>query len=268
MGQNATLIFGAALGGALVAATSPGVTIAMDAASFLIAAVVTAAMVMPPKSPAERSSMLADLRVGWGEFWSRTWLWAIVLQFGITNAAETGALSVLGPAVAKSHLGGAAAWGAILACQAVGLIIGGIVILRWRPRRLLLIATLSYLINAVVLFTLAAPLALPLIALAAFVSGAGREGFGINWDTAMQEQIPPERLSRVYSYDAFGSFVLIPIGLAVVGPVAAAVGTRAALYGIGTILVLATLAVLFSRDVRTIRRRDVADEHLVVSTSA
>jgi len=267
MGQNATLIFGAALGGALVAATSPGVTIAIDAASFLVAAAVTAAMTTPTRPPAERSSMLADLRVGWGEFWSRTWLWAIVLQFGITNAAETGALSVLGPAVAKAHLGGAAAWGAILTCQAVGLIVGGLVILRWRPRRLLLVATLSYLVNVVVLFALAVPVPLALIALAALVSGAGREGFGINWDTVYQEQIPPDCLSRVVAYDALGSFVLIPIGLAVVGPIAVAIGTRATLYGIGTIIVLATVAVLFSRDVRTIRRRDVADEHLVVSTS-
>lgn len=268
MGQNSTLIFGAALGGALVAATSPGVTIAMDAGSFLIAAVVTVAMTIPAAAPTERSSMLADLRVGWGEFWSRTWLWAIVLQFGITNAAETGAINVLGPAVARAHLGGAAGWGAILACQAVGLILGGLVILRWRPRRLLLVATLSYLVNAVILFALAVPLSLALVALVAFVSGAGREGFGINWDTAMQEQISPDRLSRVYSYDALGSFVLIPIGLAAVGPIAAAVGTRATLYGTGAILVLATLAVLLSRDVRTIRRRDaVAEEHLVVSTS-
>jgi hypothetical protein len=211
--------------------------------------------------------MLADLRVGWGEFWSRTWLWAIVLQFGITNAAETGALSVLGPAVAKAQLGGAAAWGAILTCQAVGLIVGGVVILRWRPRRLLLVATLSYLVNVVVLFALAVPLPLALIAVAALVSGAGREGFGINWDTVYQEQIPPDRLSRVVAYDALGSFVLIPIGLAVVGPISAAIGTRATLYGIGVIIVLATVAVLFSRDVRTIRRRDAADEHLVVSTS-
>lgn len=268
MGQNTTLIFGAALGGALVAATSPGVTIAIDAASFLVAAWVTAGMRLASMPPIEKSSMLADLRVGWGEFWSRTWLWAIVLQFGITNAAESGAINVLGPAVAKSHFGGAAAWGAILTCQAVGLILGGIFILRRRPSRVLLVATLAYLVNVVVLFALARPLPLALVALAAVVSGAGREGFGINWETAMQQQIPADRLSRVYSYDALGSLVLIPIGLAVVGPVSAAIGTRATLYGIGTIIVLATVAVLFSRDVRTIRRRDAAvDEHIVVSTS-
>lgn len=268
MGQNTSLILGAAVGGALVAATSPGVTIAIDAASFVVAGLVTAAMKLPAGPPIEPSTMLADLHVGRGEFWSRTWLWAIVLQFGITNAAETGAINVLGPAVAKAQLGGAAAWGAILTCQAVGLIFGGLAILRWRPRRLLLVATLSYLVNVVLPFALAVPLPVALIAFTALVSGAGREGFGINWDTAMQEQIPPDRLSRVSSYDALGSFVLIPIGLAVVGPVSAAIGVRATLYGIGTIIVLATVAVLLSRDVRTIRRRDVAvEEPVALSTS-
>jgi MFS family permease len=267
MGQNTSLIFGAALGGALVAATSPGVTIAIDAASFLVAAVVTAMMVPHAIARSPRSSMLADLRVGWGEFWSRTWLWAIVLQFGITNAAETGAINVLGPTVAKEHFGGAAAWGAILACQAIGLIVGGVLVLRWKPRRLLLYATLSYLINVVIVFALAVPLTLALVAATALISGVGREGFGVNWDTAMQQQIPAERLSRVSSYDALGSLVLIPIGLAVIGPISAAVGTQTALYGVGAIIVLATLAVLLSRDVRTITRTtQTTQPHEVTAT--
>jgi hypothetical protein len=260
MGQNTSLIFGAALGGALVAATSPGVTIAIDACTFVIAALVTAEMRLPSLLRIEKSNMLADLRVGWGEFWSRTWLWAIVLQFGVTNAAETGAVNVLGPAISKARLGGAAAWGAILTCQAVGLILGGLLILRWRPRRLLLVATLAYLINVIMVFALAVPLPLALIALTALISGAGREGFGINWDTAMQQQIPAERLSRVSSYDALGSFVLIPIGLAVIGPIAAAIGTQATLYGTAVIITLATIAVLVSRDVRTIERTDLSTE--------
>ena len=267
MGQNTSLIFGAALGGALVAATSPGVTIAIDAGSFLVAAVVTAMMVPHSIARSPRSSMLADLRVGWGEFWSRTWLWAIVLQFGVTNAAESGAINVLGPTVAKEHYGGAAAWGAILACQAVGLIIGGVFVLRVKPKRLLLFATLSYLINVVFLFALAVPAALVLVAVAALISGAGREGFGINWDTAMQQQIPQDRLSRVSSYDALGSLVLIPIGLAVIGPISVAVGTQTALYAVSVIIVLATLAVLLSRGVRTIARKEqTSADHLVPVT--
>jgi MFS family permease len=260
MGQNGCLIFGAALGGVLVAATSPGVTIAIDAASFAVAAVVTARMEVPAGLRMQGSNMLAELRVGWSEFWSRTWLWAIVLQFGITNAAETGGIGVLGPVVAKSDLGGAAAWGAILTCQAVGLILGGVLVLRRRPRRLLLVATLGYLVNAVLVLALAVPLSLVLVAVAALVSGVGREMFGINWDTTMQQEIPSDVLSRVYSYDALGSIALIPIGLAVIGPVASAVGTQTALYATFVMIVVPTLAVLLSRDVRTIRRREAPSD--------
>ena len=89
----------------------------------------------------------------------------------------------------------------------------------------------------------------------AFAAGLGIETYGVLWDTTMQQEIPQDRLSRVYSYDALGSFALIPLGLAIAGPVAEAVGTRATLLAAGTISLSATLAVLLVRDVRTLRRR-------------
>jgi len=102
---------------------------------------------------------------------------------------------------------------------------------------------------------LAGPLpVVPLIALAA-LAGVGRETFGIMWDTTMQQEIPQEKLSRVYSYDALGSWVLIPLGLALAGPVAELIGTRETVLAATAISLTATLAVLFVRDVRTISRR-------------
>jgi hypothetical protein len=89
---------------------------------------------------------------------------------------------------------------------------------------------------------------------AAFVGGLGIETFGILWDTTMQQEIPGEKLSRVYSYDALGSFVLIPGGLSAAGAIAAAVGTRATFLGATALIVAATLPVLLIRDVRTLER--------------
>ena len=66
-------------------------------------------MSLPRTFVIEQHSLLHELRQGWSDFWSRTWLWAIVVQFGVVNAAESGAVNVLGPEVAKDHLGGAAA---------------------------------------------------------------------------------------------------------------------------------------------------------------
>ncbi|MGH3001425.1 MAG: MFS transporter, partial [Gaiellaceae bacterium] len=151
---NATNITGAAVGGILVAATSPGWAIAIDAASYVGAALCIGAMRLPAGLRIEGSTVLQELRDGWRDFWSRTWLWAIVLQFAIVNAVETGAVDVLGPSVAKRHLGGAGAWGGVLAATSLGLVLTGVVMLRWRPRRILRTATYGIF-----------PMVLPLLAL-------------------------------------------------------------------------------------------------------
>jgi len=255
LGLNASWIGGAALGGLVVAASSPGVGIAVDAGSFFLGALFVGAMRLPAGLRVEASNFLAELREGWREFVSRPWLWAIVVQFGVVNAVEVGSESVLGPAVAKAHLHGPAGWGLVLTAQAVGLIAGGLVLLRLRPRRILLAATLGYLLTVPFLLGLAVPLPLAGVAALAVVAGVGSETFGVLWDTAIQQEIPQDRLSRVSSYDALGSFVLVPAGLAAAGPIAQAAGTRATILGAALLSLTATLAVLLVRDVRTLPRR-------------
>jgi MFS family permease len=255
---NATNITGAAIGGILVALTSPGTAIAIDAGSYFLAALCIGLMRLPVALRMQGSSMLGELREGWQDFWSRPWLWAIVLQFGIVNAAETGALNVLGPTVAKQHLGGPAAWGAVLTAQSLGLVLCGLMMLRWRPRRILRTATYSVFGIAFVLIALAFPAPLPIVIASAFLTGFSIEIFGVLWDTAVQQEIPQEKLSRISSYDALGSWVLMPLGFIVAGPVGAAIGARATFIGAAVLTVAATGLVLLSRDVRTLERRTAA----------
>jgi len=255
LGLNASSISGAALGGLVVAATSPGWAIAVDSLTFFAAAVLISLLRLPPRERQPGSRFFAELAQGWLEFRSRTWLWAIVLQFAIVNAAWTGSTNVLGPAVAKEHFGGAAAWGAILAAESIGLVCGGLVMLRLRPRRMLLAATFGILLLPLSPLSLAFPLALPAVVAACFLAGVGVESFGVLWDTTMQQEIPAEKLSRVYSYDALGSFALIPVGFAAVGAISAAIGTKATFFGATALITGATLLVLLIRDVRTLERR-------------
>jgi MFS family permease len=255
LGRNGSVIFGSAAAGLIVAATSPATGLAVDAASFLVAAGLTAAMHLPSSLHMEKSNFVADLALGWREFTSRAWLWTIVLQFGIVNAVEQGSQSVLGPAVSAQHYHGAAGWGLIGAAQAIGLVVGGLMMLRARPQRMLLVATLAVVLTTPFLFGLAVPLPLVSVLVLAFAAGLGIETFGVLWDTTMQQEIPQDRLSRVYSYDALGSFALVPVGLAVAGPVAEAIGTRTTLIAAGVLSLGATLAVLFVPEVRELRRR-------------
>jgi hypothetical protein len=255
---NATNISGAALGGILVAATSPGVAIAVDAGSYLVAAVSIGLMHLPAGLRMEGSTVLHELREGWRDFWSRPWLWAIVLQFGFVNAAESGAANVLGPTVAKQHLGGPAAWGAVLTAQSVGFVLCGVMMLRWRPRRILRTATFGVFGLALVMVALAIPAPLPIVIASAFATGFSIEIFGVLWDTAVQQEIPQEKLSRISSYDALGSWALMPVGFIVAGPVGAALGARATFLGAAALTIVATGLVLLSRDVRTLERHAAA----------
>jgi MFS family permease len=251
---NSAAIGGAALAGFLVAAFGSGWAIAVDAGSFFVAASFVAAMRLPPIRR-ESTNFMHDLATGWREFRSHTWLWVIVLQFSFLLMVCMGAFAVLGPAVADAELGGPKAWGAILTGEALGLVAGGLLGLRFRPRRMLVAATLGILATPLLPLALSFPLALPAIIAVAFLVGMGSEIFGLLWQTTVQQEIPPEKLSRVYSYDALGSIALVPVGYAIAGPVAEAIGTRATLWGAAAIGIAVTLPVLAVRDVQRLERR-------------
>jgi MFS family permease len=258
LGLNACGIAGPALAGLLVAATNPGWALAADAVTFGLGAVFIGAMHLPASLRVQGSSMLAELRDGWREFRGRAWLWVIVIQFSVVNAAQSGVRDVLGPVQAERYLGGAGAYGAILAAGAAGFIAGGLLALRFRPERMLLVATLGVFTEVLqpILFGFPAPVWA--IAMGGFVTGLGIETFGVLWDTTMQQQIPGEKLSRLYAYDMLGSIALMPVGLAVVGPIANVVGVRATCWGAAALIACATAPVLLVREVRELRRKSAA----------
>jgi MFS family permease len=254
LSRNGTGIFGAALAGLLVATLGPGWAIAIDAATYFAGAAFLAFLSIPPAPAAPQRKFVTELADGWREVRERTWLWTVITQFTFINAFSWAAFFVLGPFVADRALGGSAGWGAILAAQAAGMIVGGFASIRFRPRRPLFAGNLAILLIALPLVLLAAPAPFPLVMAAAFVAGAGVEFFEVVWATTLQQQIPPERLSRVSSYDLLGSFVLVPIGTVVVGPLAQAVGAQDVLWAAAGVVVVATSAVLCVGDVRRLRR--------------
>jgi MFS family permease len=255
IGQNIALITGSALGGVLVGTAGPGWGLVLDAASYALAALLRIGMRVPALPRGQAGRMVHELREGWQEFSSRRWLWAIVLEFSVLVAVWDGATDVLGPVVAHDQLGGAHSWGIVLAAQSTGAVLGGLGMIRFRPRRMLLIGSLSVAPTSILLFTLAVPLAVPVIAVAAFAAGACIEVFEVNWATAMQQEIPPAALSRVSSYDALFSWGLAPVGTVVAGPLALALGTPVVLVAAGVLIVLLTAAVLCVPEVRELRRR-------------
>jgi hypothetical protein len=192
---------------------------------------------------------------GWHEFISRRSLWSIVLQLAFVMAITSATLSVLGPLVAHRSLDGARGWGLVMAAYAAGAAVGGVAMVRYRPQRMLLAATLSLPAWSLLLFALSVPLAVPADAAAALLSGAGTEVGVVLWVTARQQEIPLAMLSRISSYDIFGRFALAPVGTVAAGPLAAAYGTSAVLITGGVLILALTGAALFLPEVRHLQRR-------------
>jgi predicted MFS family arabinose efflux permease len=259
MGGNVTTIAGAALGGVVVAVAGPGWGIAVDAGTFFVAAAMIAGIRVPRVAATQTASMLRELAEGWRGFWTRTWLWVIVVQFMFINMAFGSAYNVLGPLVAAQRLGGAAAWGTIVAAQGAGLILGGFVSAWRHDKRPLLAGNNALILELPMLALLAIAAPLPLIAAAAVLAGVGIEIFGVRWITTMQEQIPEGLQSRMFAYDALGSFLFIPIGQILAGPMQALLGTGGAIWAGTGVIAAALVTVGFVPQVRAVRAGKVAD---------
>jgi len=249
LSRNATSLLGGPLGGLLAVLASPAAALAVDAASYAISASCWYRLPVIAGG-ATRGGMLADLREGWNEFRSRTWLWAIVVQFAMVVGVGAAAFDVLAPVVARDRLGGASAFGVILGAEALGAIAAGVTALRVSFRRPLLVGTCGTLLLVPELLLMAWSSSLPVICISAAAAGAGMGLFGVLWTTALQDLVPPDVLSRVSSYDALGSFALLPVGLALMGPLVQVAGVPGALItgAVGTLI--PTLAVLAVHDVR------------------
>jgi MFS family permease len=251
--QSMTNIAGAAIGGVLVALIGSSASIAIDGVTFLIGAVLLAVMRVP-QLPIKAQRFLTDLGEGWKEFTARTWLWTIVVAFGVLNAFWVGGMFVLGPLVANRDLGGAAAWGVVLAGLAAGFFAGGLLSLYYKPQHPLRVGMLAMLLVALPLLALALEMPLVVVVLSATVAGLGTEIFGTNWVVTMQTHIPGDVLGRVTAYDALGSFLLMPIGFAAIGPLADQIGIDEALYTCVVAIATSTVGTLLVPSVWTLRR--------------
>ena len=249
LSQAAGGIAGPAVAGVLVASVGAGWALLTDAATFGVSAVFLAQLRLPARDRVHVQPFLRDLREGWREFTARTWVWAIVLAASVGNMLNA-AYRVLGPVVAKQSLGGAGAWAAISAGVGVGSVAGGVIALRSRPRRPLLFACLWGMFFGGPMLLLAAVAPTPAIVAVAVLSGTGLMVFNTLWETTLQQEVPERALSRVSAYDWFGSIAFEPVGLALVGPIAAGLGTAPTLWVAGSLTLATTLGVLAVPSVR------------------
>ena len=258
LSRSATGIIGPSVSGLLVATVGVGWVFIIDAATFAVSAFSLLRLHVPRMpATAPRLPFMAELAAGWREVTSRRWLITAIATFGVSNVCQ-GPFFVLGPVVANESLGGPTSWGLIATAQATGALLGGVVALRWRPAHPLAAGFLLGPVFFVPLLLLAGPAPVPFLMLAALASLAVAELTNTWWYTVLQQQIPEQSLSRVSSYDWLVSLIFQPVGFAVVGPVAAVIGTTTTLVGAAALGVSANLGTLLSASIRHMGWRTTA----------
>ncbi|MGW4486403.1 MFS transporter [Amycolatopsis sp. NPDC004368] len=252
---NTGRIAGAGVAGIVVAVAGSGWAVAVNALLFLAAAVAYRGIRLPRGARISAGHPIAELVAGWHEFRSRAWVWIVVVQFAFVNAAGLGTLTVIGPVVADETFG-RTAWGLALALGTAGSVLGGVIAAHWQPRRALFVGVVLVTIEAMPVLSLGLwPAVVPFM-VAMIVSGVALEQFSVVWDVSLQENIPEDRLARVYSYDMLGSLAAMPIGQIAAGPLVDHLGRTPVLVGCGVLIVVATMLALTSRQIRGLVRRE------------
>jgi hypothetical protein len=251
-------VAGPAIAGVVIALGEPGDVIAVDALTFAVSAACLIAL-RPKPVPAgagheDDEDFLARLRTGWREVRARPWLKVGLGAMASYHVFVLPAVFVLGPALAERELDGASSWATIVACWGIGTAVGNLVAFRVSIRRPVMVAALALVGASAQGVILGSGLGTAGIAALELVAGVASSLFFTLWDTSIQEQVPPHAISRVSSYDFSVSLGLMPLGMAVAGPIAATAGLHATLVGLGVLGMLAALAWLAVPDVRRVRR--------------
>lgn len=252
--RSAVTVGGPSVAGLLVVAVGPGWALAVDAVTYVLAIGCLARVRIPGRvrgSGGPAPGMLRDLREGWSEFTSRTWLWVVVVVFGVLNAIHVGVIGVLGPLIAtRVPALGPGGWALALSGEALGTVLMTLVMLRLTFRHPLRAGMVGITAIAVPIAVLGArPSTVPLV-LAMVVAGLGTEVFGVGWTTALQVHVPDAVLARVSSYDALGSFVAMPVGSFAYGVLADRFAPEPVLLVSAALYAALCLLALASRSVR------------------
>jgi MFS family permease len=247
--RNACRIGGPTVSGLLVVSAGAGWSIALDSASFFVAAVLLSRLRLGVAPPATHRNLARDLREGWSTFRRLPWLAAGAVSFGVLNLVNVGPWNILGPALTGAR-SGEAAWGVVLSVRAAGLLLMSVLLVRLRFRHPLRAGSLYGVVAALPLFALGTGASLPVLLAAVFIGALGFTLTDVTWETTLQTHVPREALSRVASIDDLISYAAIPLGQLLTGPLAGLIGAKRVALAAGVVYAFSKLAPLSLRAVR------------------
>ncbi|MFD3444746.1 MFS transporter [Microbacteriaceae bacterium 4G12] len=235
---------GPAAASGVIAALSPGFAFALVAVSQLLAVL---GLLFLRSTPVRRdlsggtggaggaggsalAAVWGDLRGGFSYMVRTPWLFATLIYACLMILVLMGPIEVLLPfAVEYQTGGGAGAFALALGAFGIGGATGSLAVASWRlPRRYLTVMNLLWGAGCLPLVVIGFTDQLWLMVVALFLVGFAFSAATVIWGTLLQRRVPPELLGRVSSLDFFVSLTLMPVSMALAGPVGEAIGIASA----------------------------------------
>ena len=258
LGHDITGVAGPAVGAWIVQVGGTAMGFLLNGLSFILASVMIVPVLLtggePVRTRPARTSALRDLGEGVKEVTANPWLWITIAVFGLINITAGSPASVAMPFLVGDNLNAdVGVLGLFHSMFAAGSILAALGLGRLkRIRRRGLLAYGATLLNGVVTLMYGLVPSIPVLMVVSLLRGVAVSVFGLIWINTLQEMVPREKLGRVTSIDALGSFVLLPIGLALVGWATAAFGAPAVFIAGGLLTVVMALVPLLHPAIRNL----------------
>jgi MFS family permease len=253
--QNTLRVGGPALGGLLLVLVDSGWALAIDAASFLLAAALISRL-RPIQGKRLPAGLLTDLRDGWFDFWSLRWLVILVVQGSVALLFWLAGFQLLGPMYAVKELGGAGPWGVVLGCFAVGLISGSLVAAVVRPRRVGVTSSAGVAGLFLPILAMATRCPLVVICISVVLAGILLDLSVVVQGSFTQRNIPAEIFGRVIAYVMIGELGLVPLGYLAFGSLVVFAGLDVTLWICAVAILLSAVIPLLVREIRDLGYAD------------
>jgi DHA3 family tetracycline resistance protein-like MFS transporter len=243
-----SILIGPSLAAGLYSAFGSATVFALDAASFVVSALLLALTRPRTVERESKEGAFRDIVAGIRYVAGIPWLWVTITLFAVILMLQLAPQQVLMPAVVRDHFDrGVGAYGLLTTLFGLGTLCGTLSFGQWHPRRRRgIVNYFFWLTNSLAIAALVLSPWYPLAACFAVLRGFC-VGFGVAmWETMLQELVPENMLSRVVSLDFFGSFGLMPIGLAFAAGVAALASPATIIAG-GALLSATLIAATMTR---------------------
>ena len=227
IGVRIAQVVGPGIGGFSVAIIGGRMTFIITAAFFMAGTFLLMRIVEKPRAIVDlRPSFVTDLHEGLKTVWHTPWVAACIamstLQMMVVLASE----NVLLPVITRREFHTNTVFAAAAAMFSIGGSISALIAMRVHAKHPGLVAVVIWGFFAIAPLVLAFPSSKTVIIVGYLIAGISIGPWEAYWASSIQREIPQELQGRVFSVDYMGSVGLMPLGMALVGPVTHVFGER------------------------------------------